>query len=108
MPDGLRVGPYRPADRAGVRSVACLTGYRGGPIDAFYPDRESFADWATAYFTDREPERALVVRRDDRVVGYMLLTRDARRAERETLRLARRHLLRRFLWARPGLSLIHI
>jgi hypothetical protein len=44
----------------------------GNPIDPVFIDRDAFADFFTRYYTDREPENALVAVEDDRVVGYLI------------------------------------
>ena len=51
---------YRPSDRAAVRRLCCETGFIGNPIDPVFEDRELFADFLTAYYTDFEPESAFV------------------------------------------------
>ena len=55
---------YRPSDRAAVRRLCCETGFIGNPIDPVFEDRELFADFLTAYYTDFEPESAFVVEMD--------------------------------------------
>jgi len=69
-----RVRPYQPADRAAVRRICADTGFMGNPIDEIFTDREIFADFFTRYYTDYEPECALVTEDLDsgEVVGYML------------------------------------
>ncbi|MFT3926890.1 MAG: hypothetical protein QM778_30370 [Myxococcales bacterium] len=71
---------YRQEDRAAVRAIAFETGLAGGSIEPQYKDRESFADFTTAYYTDHEPENGIVVELEGKVVGYCLSTRDTRRA----------------------------
>jgi ribosomal protein S18 acetylase RimI-like enzyme len=96
------IRPYRRADREAVRDVCWQTAYLGSPIDFLYQDRESWADLFTSYYTDAEPESAwVVVAPDQRVVGYLLGCVDTRRATSEW-RIALRHHVTRFLWARPG------
>lgn len=69
-----RVRPYRPADREAVRRICADTGFMGNPIDTVFSDREAFADFFTRYYTDYEPECALVTEDVDtgEVVGYLL------------------------------------
>jgi L-amino acid N-acyltransferase YncA len=68
------VRPYTPADRAAVRRICADTGFMGNPIDEVFTDREIFADFFTRYYTDYEPEWALVAEDDEtgEVVGYLL------------------------------------
>lgn len=65
------IRPYRREDREGVRHVCCETGLGGRPVDPLFRDRELFADFLTRYYTDFEPESALVVEDGGRVVGYL-------------------------------------
>ena len=66
---------YRPSDRAAVRRLCCETGFLGNPIDPVFEDRELFADFLTAYYTDFEPESAFVVEMDGAIKGYLLGSR---------------------------------
>lgn len=53
----------------------------GNPIDPVFCDREVFADYLTRYYTDWEPETALIAEDEDtgEVVGYLLGSRRFRR-----------------------------
>jgi hypothetical protein len=62
-------------DRARVRELCCETGYLGNPIDPVFEDRELFADYLTAYYTDWEPESAFVLTVDGEIRGYLLGSR---------------------------------
>ncbi len=68
----LKIRPYSPNDRQAVRNICCDTGFMGDPIDPVYNDRDAFADFFTRYYTDCEPENAIVAEDDGRVVGYLL------------------------------------
>lgn len=69
-----RVRSYQATDREAVRSICADTGFMGNPIDAIFSDRDAFADFFTRYYTDYEPECALVTEDVDtgEVVGYLL------------------------------------
>lgn len=95
------VRPYAADDRQEVRHVCFVTGYMGDPIDWQWRDEESFADIFSSYYTDREPESALVAEMDGRVVGYLLGCTDSRRVGNPMAPLAP-HLVRRWLLLRPG------
>jgi ribosomal protein S18 acetylase RimI-like enzyme len=95
------VRPYRSEDRAAVRRICFETGYMGDPVAWQWADAESFADLFTAWYTDHEPESALVVELDGDVVGYLLGCRDSRRMATPQSLLAR-HILLRGLLVRPG------
>ena len=66
---------YRPSDRDAVRRLCCQTGFLGTPIDPVYEDRQLFADFLTAYYTDWEPESSFVVEIDSEIRGYLLGSR---------------------------------
>ncbi|MEM9399319.1 MAG: GNAT family acetyltransferase [Verrucomicrobiota bacterium] len=66
---------YEPKDREGVRHVCCGTGFLGKPIDSVFEDRDIFADFLTAYYTDCEPELTVVVLQDGQVQGYIMGSR---------------------------------
>ncbi|MGH8019866.1 MAG: GNAT family acetyltransferase [Opitutaceae bacterium] len=57
-----------------MRAICADTGFMGNPIDAIFEDREVFADFFTRYYTDYEPESALVAEAEEsgEIVGYLL------------------------------------
>jgi len=69
-----RVRPYQSSDREAVRRICADTGFMGDPIEKIFTDREVFADFFTRYYTDYEPECALVAEdtESNQVVGYVL------------------------------------
>ena len=66
---------FLPADRSRVRELCCATGFLGNPIDPIFEDRELFADYLTAYYTDWEPESAFVLLVGGEIQGYLLGSR---------------------------------
>jgi hypothetical protein len=66
---------FRRSDREAVRSLCCMTGFLGEPIDPVYEDRELFADFLTTYYTDHEPESSFVLEMDGQIRGYLLGSR---------------------------------
>lgn len=100
-PADVRIRAYVPSDRPAVRRACFVTGLMGDPIEAQWSDAESFADAFCGYYTDREPESALVAEQDGSVVGYLLGCVDTRRAWNPGLVLGR-HILRRGLAFRRG------
>ncbi|MEM6821390.1 MAG: GNAT family acetyltransferase [Verrucomicrobiota bacterium] len=66
---------YRPNDRDAVRTICCETGFLGKAIDPVFEDRELFADFLTAYYTDEEPESSIVLEVDGELKGYVLGSR---------------------------------
>ena len=69
-----KIRPYRPEDRDRVRHICCETGFMGNPIEPVFSDRQLFADFFTAYYTEYEPESALVAIDEEtgKLVGYLL------------------------------------
>jgi len=67
--------PFQAADRARVRELCCETGFLGNPIDPVFEDRELFADYLTAYYTDWEPQSSFVLLVNDEIRGYLLGSR---------------------------------
>lgn len=100
-PPDVVVRPYRAEDRAAVRRICFVTGYMGEPVDWLWRDEESFADLFSGYWTDREPDSALVAEIDGEVAGYLLGCRDARRVWNPAP-LMLRHMVGRGLLLRPG------
>jgi len=66
---------YRPTDRDAVRRLCCQTGFLGEPIDPVYEDRQLFADFLTAYYTDWEPESSFVLETAGELPGHLLGSR---------------------------------
>jgi len=75
IPPDTIIRNYEPRDRAAVRRLCCETGFLGKPIDPVFSDRELFADYLTAYYTDVEPEAAFVLEQGGVVKGYLLGSR---------------------------------
>ena len=66
---------YRASDREAVRKLCCDTGFLGDPINPVYEDRQLFADFLTAYYTDHEPESCFLLEVDGEIRGYLLGSR---------------------------------
>jgi L-amino acid N-acyltransferase YncA len=71
----FEIRPFHSADRARVRELCCETGFLGNPIDPVFEDREIFADYLTAYYTDWEPQSAFVLVVNGEIRGYLLGSR---------------------------------
>jgi ribosomal protein S18 acetylase RimI-like enzyme len=71
----FEIRKFQAADRARVRELCCETGFLGNPIDPVFEDRELFADYLTAYYTDWEPESAFVLLLNGEICGYLLGSR---------------------------------
>jgi ribosomal protein S18 acetylase RimI-like enzyme len=97
----ITIRPYQHIDRQAVRDICYRTGYMGDPIKSQWADEASFANLFTSYYTDREPESALVAERNDVVIGYLLGCRDTGRST-SPARTFLAQFLTRFLALRPG------
>ena len=77
MSDAKRfeIRKFARGDRERVRELCCETGFLGNPIDPIFEDRELFADYLTAYYTDWEPESAWVLLVGGELKGYLLGSR---------------------------------
>lgn len=72
LPPEFHIRKYTSTDREAVRRLCCDTGFLGKPIDPVFEDRELFADYLTAYYTDIEPEAAFVLEHHGNIKGYLL------------------------------------
>ena len=95
------IRPYVLGDRDRVRHICFATGYMGDPADWMWRDQESFATLFSGYYTDAEPESALVVEVDGEVSGYLLGCVDSATAW-DPAKVIGRDVLRRWLLLRPG------
>ena len=71
----FEIRKLEPADRGRVRELCCETGFLGNPIDPVFEDRELFADYLTAYYTDWEPQSSFVLLVEGEIRGYLLGSR---------------------------------
>jgi ribosomal protein S18 acetylase RimI-like enzyme len=97
----VKIRPYEPRDRDRVRHVCYATGYMGERVDWLWRDRESFCDLFTSYYTDAEPQSALVAELDGVVEGYLLGCVDSSKAW-SVPKIFLRHMFVRGIAFRPG------
>jgi len=71
----FEIRKFKRTDRARVRQLCCETGFLGNPIDPVFEDRDLFADYLTAYYTDWEPESSFVLLIGGEIKGYLLGSR---------------------------------
>ncbi|MBI3321275.1 MAG: GNAT family N-acetyltransferase [Candidatus Omnitrophica bacterium] len=105
------IRPYEVRDRAAIRTLACETADRGGPVERFFLDREIFADLATRYYTDDEPRASWVADHAGAVVGYLTGCLESRRYWRTMMQrivpqTALRALAHRAVWSRKTWRLV--
>ena len=68
----INIRKFQAKDRMEVRRLVCSTALMGGACNQFFEGEEVFADAASVYFTDHEPESSYVAVEDKKVVGYLL------------------------------------
>lgn len=70
--DKVRIRNFTPADRDALRQLCSDTAFMGEPVEKFMEDRELFADWASAYYTDYEPRSIFLAEYDKGLIGYIM------------------------------------
>lgn len=71
MSESIEVRPFQSMDREEVFRIASDTAFFGEPVEAYLDDRRMFCDAFYRYYTDIEPEHALVACLDSQVMGYL-------------------------------------
>jgi GNAT superfamily N-acetyltransferase len=74
--DEIIIRKYQGKDRSTIRKIAWDTAFMGDCGDAFFSGAEVLKDFLTLYFTDYEPESCFVAEATDRVVGYLMGTKN--------------------------------
>jgi ribosomal protein S18 acetylase RimI-like enzyme len=69
-------------DREDVRRISCDTAFLGEPLGFCFDDDEILADALTLYFTDYEPGSCFVAVQEDKVIGYVIGTKNLRIMQR--------------------------
>ena len=64
-------------DRNALRRISCQTAFLGKPYHHFFEDKELLADLLTMYFTDYEPGSCFVATDQDKVIGYLIGSKDS-------------------------------
>ena len=107
----LRIRKFEKGDRETVRRLCCETGFLGNPIDPVFEDRELFADFLTAYYTDWEPESAFVLEVSGEVKGYLFGSRRPLRQQAyslyQNLSIFTRAVVRYWKYNRASREFIH-
>lgn len=80
--DNIIVRRFQPADRSAVRNIACETAFLEAVEGRLIEDDEILADILTLYYTDYEPESCFVAVNDSEIIGYIIGTKNAKRADR--------------------------
>lgn len=72
----LTIRPYKKEDRGTIREICCNTAFRNRGCDAFFEDRDIFADYWTNYYLEYEPDLCFTAELDGEIVGYLLGSSD--------------------------------
>jgi ribosomal protein S18 acetylase RimI-like enzyme len=70
------VRKYERKDRDSIRRISCETAFLAYPRKLLFDDDEILADALTLYFTDYEPESCFVAAVDNKVIGYIIGSKD--------------------------------
>lgn len=76
MNSEILIRQFTQNDRADVRRMSCQTAFLGSPFKNFIDDEEILADALTSYYTDYEPESCFVAVSNEKVVGYIIGSKD--------------------------------
>ncbi len=66
------IRPYCPADRPAIRRIYADTAFFGEPVEAYFDDRNLFADLGIEVYLRAFAEHALVAEQAGEVMGYVL------------------------------------
>jgi GNAT superfamily N-acetyltransferase len=84
--DKIIIREFRSGDRDYVRRIASATAFVDRDKIRYFFDEEVLADALTIYFTDYEPESCFVAESDNKVIGYILGTKDSCKMDRVSMR----------------------
>ena len=80
--DSVSIRKFLPCDRESVRRISWETAFHELKQGVVFSDNEILADAFTLYYTDYEPESCFVAIAGNRVVGYIIGTKDVSVMER--------------------------
>ncbi|MDO9573005.1 MAG: hypothetical protein Q7J37_03905 [Candidatus Omnitrophota bacterium] len=80
--DSVSIRKFLPCDREDLRRISCETAFHELEQGVVFSDNEVLADAFTLYYTDYEPESCFVAIAGNRVVGYIIGTKDVSAMER--------------------------
>ena len=74
--ESVSIRKFLPRDREQLRRISCETAFHELKRGAVFSDDEILADAFTLYYTDHEPQSCFVAIAHNRVVGYIIGTKD--------------------------------
>jgi GNAT superfamily N-acetyltransferase len=81
MENRVSIREFSSQDRESIRRISCETAFLGIEGEKALLDDEILADALTIYFTDYEPQSCFVAEADNKVIGYILGSKDVKRME---------------------------
>ena len=76
---GISVRKFRAADREAVRKISCHTAFLDKAHEALFRDEKILADVLTLYYTDHEPASCFVAVEHDKVIGYLIGSKNVKK-----------------------------
>lgn len=76
--NNIIIRKFNRSDREEVRKISCDTAFLEEPRKYFFDDDEVLADALTLYFTDYEPDACFVAVQKDKVIGYIIGSKNIR------------------------------
>ncbi len=74
--DNIIIRPFTKNDRKDIRRISCDTAFLGVDKKLFFDDDDILADALTLYYTDYEPQSCFVAVEKNRVIGYIIGSKD--------------------------------
>lgn len=90
----LSIRKFLPCDRENLRRISCETAFAQLKPGAVFSDNEILADSLTLYYTDYEPGSCFVAVAENRVVGYIIGTKDVTAMEK----ISRKKIFPALIW----------
>jgi len=92
--DTVTIRKFLPQDREQLRRISCETAFHQAKRSEVFSDDEILADALTLYYTDYEPQSCFVAVAHNRVVGYIIGTKDVSARER----ISGKNIYPRLIW----------
>lgn len=92
--ESVTIRKFLPYDREHLRRISCETAFHELKRGVVFSDNEILADAFTLYYTDYEPQSCFVAIAHNRVVGYIIGTKDVSIMER----ISSKKIFPRLIW----------
>ncbi len=74
----IYIREFKNSDRKDIRRISCQTAFLGIPYTEIFDDKEILADVLTLYFTNYEPKSCFVTISKNKVIGYIIGSKDVK------------------------------